>query len=38
MGFGMEIEAEAASAHTRRRMSARSEVVEIVTRGERRRA
>lgn len=38
MGFGMEIEAEAVSAHTRSRMSARSEVVEVVTRGERRRA
>lgn len=37
MGFGMEIEAEAVSAHTRSRMSARSEVVEVVTRGERRR-
>ena len=34
----MEIEAEATSAHTRSRMSARSEVVEVVTRGERRRA
>lgn len=34
----MEIEAEAVSAHTRSRMSARSEVVEVVTRGERRRA
>ncbi|MDN3563364.1 transposase [Paeniroseomonas aquatica] len=34
----MEIEAEATSAYTRRRMSARSEVVEVVTRGERRRA
>lgn len=38
MGFGMEIEAEAMSAHTRSRRSARSEVVEVVTRGERRRA
>jgi transposase len=38
MGFGMEIEAEAVSAYTRSRMSARSEVVEVVTRGERRRA
>jgi transposase len=34
----MEIEAEAESAHTRSRRSARSEVVEVVTRGERRRA
>ena len=34
----MEIEAEVTSAHTRSRMSARSEVVEVVTRGERRRA
>lgn len=34
----MEIEAEAASAHTRSRRSARSEVVEVITRGERRRA
>lgn len=34
----METEAEAASAHTRSRMSARSEVVEVITRGERRRA
>ena len=34
----MEIEAETVSAHTRSRMSARSEVVEVVTRGERRRA
>jgi transposase-like protein len=34
----MEIEAGETSAHTRSRMSARSEVVEEVTRGERRRA
>ena len=34
----MEIEAEATSAHARSRMSARGEVVEVVTRGERRRA
>jgi transposase len=34
----MEIEAEAESAHTRSRRSARGEVVEVVTRGERRRA
>ncbi len=34
----MEIEGEAVSAHTGSRMSARSEVVEVVTRGERRRA
>jgi len=34
----MDIEAEAESAHTRSRRSARSEVVEVVTRGERRRA
>lgn len=34
----MEIEAESASAHTRSRRSARSEVVEVITRGERRRA
>jgi transposase len=34
----MEIEAEAVSADTRSRMSARSEVVEVVTLGERRRA
>ncbi len=33
----MEAEAEAASAHTTSRMSTRSEVVEVVTRGERRR-
>jgi transposase len=38
MGVEMEIEAEPTSAHTRSRMSARSEVVEVVTRGERRRA
>lgn len=34
----MEIEAETASAHTRSRRSARSGVVEVITRGERRRA
>ena len=34
----MEIEAEAVGAHTRSRMSARRELVEVVTRGERRRA
>lgn len=34
----MEIEAETASAHTRSRRSVRSEVVEVITRGERRRA
>jgi transposase len=34
----MEIEAEVASAHTRSRRSTRSEVVEVITRGERRRA
>ena len=34
----MEIETEATSAHTGSRMGARSEVVEVVTRGERRRA
>jgi transposase len=34
----MEIETLAESAHTRSRRSARSEVVEVVTRGERRRA
>lgn len=34
----MEIEVEAASADTRSRRSARSEVVEVITRGERRRA
>ena len=33
----MEAEAEVASAHTTSRMSTRSEVVEVVTRGERRR-
>jgi transposase len=33
----MEVETETASAHTTSRMSARSEVVEVVTRGERRR-
>jgi transposase len=33
----MEIETEAASTHTTSRMSARNEVVEVVTRGERRR-
>lgn len=37
-GFGMEIEAEVTRAHTRSLMSARTEVVEVVTRGERRRA
>ena len=34
----MDIEAETESAHTRNRRSARTEVVEVVTRGERRRA
>ncbi|WP_137128538.1 IS66-like element accessory protein TnpA [Roseomonas sp. HF4] len=34
----MEIEVETASAHTRSRRSVRSEVVEVITRGERRRA
>ena len=34
----MEIEAETVSAHTRSRRSVRSEVVEVITRGERRRA
>jgi transposase-like protein len=33
----MEVETEAASTHTTSRMSVRSEVVEVVTRGERRR-
>ena len=34
----MEVEVEAASTHTTAHMSARSEVVEVVTRGERRRS